>query len=560
MRIKHYLWILLVAGISIVLFACAKEFNGEPQKGYSNNQQSLTISEAKKFFEDHIEYKTRAHGDPEQTSSHLRSFTPGDFTPHWENASCSENIQIACVDVPIHPEYKYRALKSNFRGAQPHIYSVTISQKILIVKDKKNETLQWYVMSLIPDEDYFINHKGNLADNFMNIGDHGQYSGLVIYHQIDCQIPIRVDKYKTGVKTDGVYLHGPQTLQSRCKKMNELLSGILIQRTKIIATRSGEDDGWWDFGDGNQYWDMGNGMFTDGDNFYVDYDGDQKPDSIWIPPVDITPDPNPGGDNWNSGWETGGGNIGDGNEEENPEIEEGGGTSNNPSNPEKPNINQPADLSLYYGQKDYYQKRIDDFIARYGNNATPPSYYRDYALKYFQRFNDETYPKMSEKGKIWVKVTSILLQTKIEEILRNNQNIELDEEQFRKAAFNSHAEAYLEAGILDLQLPDKIEIFLTVDIDDLFKPEGMQQVGDVLANQIIYYIAHPNAALDDAQYIKENWPAIIKQITEYVYRQLTKTRSSISYTYDDVIELILGPQIDYFYQNIDGFELPPIIN
>lgn len=71
--------------------------------------------------------------------------------------------------------------------------------------------------------------------------------------------------------------------------MNELLSGILIQRTKIIATRSGEDDGWWDFGDGNQYWDMGNGMFTDGDNFYVDYDGDHKPDSIWIPPVDITP-------------------------------------------------------------------------------------------------------------------------------------------------------------------------------------------------------------------------------------------------------------------------------
>lgn len=559
MRIKHYLWILLIAVISIVLFACAKEFNREPQKGY-DKQQSLTISEAKKFFEEHIEYKTRTPNDPEQNSSHLRSFTPGDFTPHWENATCSENIQIACVDVPIHPEYKYRALQSNFVGAQPHIHSVTISQKILIVKDKKNETLQWYVMSLIPDEDYFISNKGNLADSFMNIGDHSQYSGLVIYHQIDCQIPIRVDKYKTGVKTDGVYLHGPQTLLSRCEKMNKLLSGILIQRTKIIATRSGEDDGWWDFGDGNQYLDMGNGMFTDGNNFYVDYDGDHKPDSIWIPPVDITPDPNPEGDNWNSEWETGGSNIGDGNGEENPEIEEGGGASNNPSNPEEPNINQPADLSLYYGKKDYYQKRIEDFIARYGNNATPPSYYRDYALKYFQRFNDETYPKMSEKGKIWVKATSILLQTKIEEILRDNENIELDEEQFRKAAFNSHAEAYLEAGILDLQLPDKIEIFLTVDIDDLFKPEGMQQVGDVLACQIIYYIAYPDAALDDAQYIKDNWPSIIKQITEYVSRQLTKTRSSMSYTSDDVIELILGPQIDYFYQNIDGFELPPIIN
>ena len=119
-------------------------------------------------------------------------------------------------------------------------------------------------------------------------------------------IPVTVNKYIDGVYTGGTTICGVKDEIQRSQKFKQIIksiSGIRFKKCAGISSRAGEDDNWeeeeddnwWDFDD--EYIYIGGGLYVDEEgNLYIDYNNDGEIDSIYIPPVEITPeDPGDGG-------------------------------------------------------------------------------------------------------------------------------------------------------------------------------------------------------------------------------------------------------------------------
>ncbi len=138
-------------------------------------------------------------------------------------------------------------------------------------------------------------------------------------------------------------------------------------------------------------------------------------------------------------------------------------------------------------------------------------------------------------------------------------NFSLDPDRLEELAFDAHVEAYEECGIYELPIDDKIDILLTVDLDDLMKENGIEQVGEIIEGQIGYYIDHPNALLEDTWYIIDHWDDIWDTLSEYIDKQKqNKTKAGPIYDEYDVYNLILAPLIEYYEANVPGFEAPEL--
>lgn len=72
--------------------------------------------------------------------------------------------------------------------------------------------------------------------------------------------------------------------------------------------------------------------------------------------------------------------------------------------------------------------------------------------------------------------TKLKLQQAIEGKLKQEPDIELDEEAFKDFAFKSHSEVYEETHAMQLCLADKTSIVACMDIKDLFGELGLQVI------------------------------------------------------------------------------------
>ena len=83
------------------------------------------------------------------------------------------------------------------------------------------------------------------------------------------------------------------------------------------------------------------------------------------------------------------------------------------------------------GNCDYYKKRYNNFLQRHPSK-TPPEYYLKYGLYYCQLFKKETYPKLSEAGKIWLTKTLKLLQKYMEQGVVDRAFVAANNEKFNE--------------------------------------------------------------------------------------------------------------------------------
>ena len=232
---KHLLYLCTI-GISLFLTSCIAGIERDISIS-SGEDAEISVEQARKFFEQ--ELLTRNDDTP---SPNILS--PGDFTPQWNNAQISQNYRIACVDVPIIPTYRYRAIRSEFRRGQAQAYIVNVSQKVVIVKDRESGAMASYVMSLIPDKDFAAKHKGDISDLFLNANDRGRFSGMIVYTYHNT--PIRLSKYVAGKRVEGISTCGVEDIQQykeRLRKIYYDLSGIKVYKSSYITSRS-EWDGY----------------------------------------------------------------------------------------------------------------------------------------------------------------------------------------------------------------------------------------------------------------------------------------------------------------------------
>lgn len=287
--------LMLMVLMQFMITNCVKNQIVDDIGTATETKVSLTVEEAKTYFETEYESLGLTKAGSVQTSTGWIS--PGDFTPIWSRAVESIRGNTASVDVSIIPTYRFRAIRSEFVNGCARAYSVDVYQKLVVVKKRYEDDSEihmgHYILTLIPDRDYATMHKWNVADRFINTGDKGGYSGLAVYFLKG--IPMRLNKYVDGKNLGGISLFGETEstiIESKFSKIIRELGKIEFLRSGAIRTRSGEDGWEWDYGDTDDYIDLGDGIYQDNDgDYYIDWDGDGNIDSGYIMPDEpVTPD------------------------------------------------------------------------------------------------------------------------------------------------------------------------------------------------------------------------------------------------------------------------------
>jgi hypothetical protein len=158
-------------------------------------------------------------------------------------------------------------------------------------------------------------------------------------------------------------------------------------------------------------------------------------------------------------------------------------TIDGPPPPAPSDANSPAPVQT--GTLDYYRERYDDFVRR-NPGLTPPPYYLNYGDKYVQRFSALGPKDLSPAGLAWRDRCLLNLQNAIEAKRAADPagfaQLERDPQKFEAFCFDTHAKAYLDAGLLQLPAQDLVRIVTTPDLRDLVSPEGLKQIGQILGS------------------------------------------------------------------------------
>lgn len=143
--------------------------------------------------------------------------------------------------------------------------------------------------------------------------------------------------------------------------------------------------------------------------------------------------------------------------------------------------------SFEVGDIDYYLKRKEDFEAR-NPGKEAPDYYEEYGDRYVREF-DELSPELSEDGQEWVTETRENLQEAFEERIAEDPEafaeLERDPEKLREWAFDSHSDAYLDAGFADLPAEDILKIATTPRFEDFFDNQAIKEAVEVGVQAVI---------------------------------------------------------------------------
>ncbi|HEX8439387.1 hypothetical protein [Archangium sp.] len=144
--------------------------------------------------------------------------------------------------------------------------------------------------------------------------------------------------------------------------------------------------------------------------------------------------------------------------------------------------NLPAEIQT--GTKDYYKQRHDDFVRR-NPGMTPPAYYLEYGQKYCDRFSSLGPKDLTPKGLEWrdktLKALQDAMETKRMEDPAGFAQLERDPAAFKKFAYDSHPDAYVDSGLYKLPAQDMLKIGTTPDLKDLLTKDGVRQVAVALS-------------------------------------------------------------------------------
>lgn len=264
-KITYFCIILCFSSIMTFLWNCTdpdlvRYSSQAPHKNFS-------IEEAKEFFEkqtiSHV-LNTRA-----KTKKKKKKLSTGDITPIWDDAVASSNKNIACYDIPIESDYKYKAVYSDYYNGKASAKKVNVYQKLIVVKDVQTQQIGQYILTLIPDKEYEDKYRKKVGERFINCKNKLDFTGVAIYTIPNIDLIIRVNHYTNGVKDQGVYLPGkPELLKKKLVIVRSMLKNILIKHKKTVATRSWGEDDWDDWDD----WDDDDWLWDDDDDDDDNYD------------------------------------------------------------------------------------------------------------------------------------------------------------------------------------------------------------------------------------------------------------------------------------------------
>ena len=282
------------AGVCLLIVLCFGACSYDWDDDFIQKEPSdLSVDEARDFFEKEVMgAATRSADRVEQPLM----WSLGDIIPKWNKGVPTGASSICSVDVPIeNSTYCYRVIQTDPQTGEESF--VKCYHKLVVVKDRKTGKLGNYVVFFIAANDYAKAHPGDVSKRFNNDGEMGDFSGLKIYTTLEGSI-IRVNKYNKGQKQQGVFLGSAKNKKEYGRglmRIIRMLEHMELQRgfkVGAVTRYEGNDD--WDYKNGD-YIDWGLGFFWDPkyDVVLYDYDGDGKPDGVWLDEVEIEGEYNP---------------------------------------------------------------------------------------------------------------------------------------------------------------------------------------------------------------------------------------------------------------------------
>jgi hypothetical protein len=189
---------------------------------------------------------------------------------------------------------------------------------------------------------------------------------------------------------------------------------------------------------------------------------------------------------------------------------------------------KPGDLpsSFEVGDLDYYLEREADFEARHPDKEVP-DYYSEYGDRYINEFA-ELSPDLSEDGQEWVAETRVNLQQAFEDRIADDPEafdlLEQDPEALRDFAFDTHSDAYLEAGFANLPPEDLLQIASTPTFEDFLSNLAIREAVEVGVQ----------AAVQNPSLVAEVPAQVLEEINSYISDNVIEVTDQVAGGFGDL--------------------------
>lgn len=233
-------YIYTILGIMLIAFTLIS-FKSV-QSDVKTDMHGFTLRKAKDFYYERMEQTADAVRARASRKRDAFSLCPDGFVPKWKLAVASAQDNLVCYDIPIKTDRWYEARLSDYKSGEKSYYTVTTSQKMVIVKDLKTNVIELYILTLIPNREYYAKYKNDIGERFINCGDKGEFSGIAIYTQQSTNRMARVSRYEKGQLAQSVYLLGePETLKERVSELRSIIKDLTLKRYPEVFTQAEED-------------------------------------------------------------------------------------------------------------------------------------------------------------------------------------------------------------------------------------------------------------------------------------------------------------------------------
>ena len=145
----------------------------------------------------------------------------GEFEPEWDRAIASVNPtreHLLYYTVPIKSPYQYKAMLLNTHDLK----SVNVHQKMLVIKNTQDNSITFYLLSLVPDVDFEKQHKNSVAENFVFLKEDNYFSGTSICSSVFSGLIIDSEKFINGRMVKRVFV--PSLEEEIMERMASLIS------------------------------------------------------------------------------------------------------------------------------------------------------------------------------------------------------------------------------------------------------------------------------------------------------------------------------------------------
>ena len=140
--------------------------------------QEFSLQEAKDAFQ-----SKKAKYDSMNRQYNRVGLPAGEFEFEWDRAIASVNPtreNLLYYTVPIKSPYKYKAVLLD----TPELKWVYVYQKMLVMKSAQDNSVNFYLISLVPNLDFEERNQGFVAENFVFLKEDNNFSGVSIFSSL----------------------------------------------------------------------------------------------------------------------------------------------------------------------------------------------------------------------------------------------------------------------------------------------------------------------------------------------------------------------------------------